>query len=382
MYLEYLNKPIIIIQIVCLLFFIYRYLILPRKILFYKPLNISDVDDSLGVSIVIAAKNEGENLQKNLPSILNQNYSNFEVIVVNDQSYDDTQDVLREFAEIYHNLKVINISHQVNDFSGKKLALTVGIKSAKNDVILFTDADCYVTSENWIKTIQHQFKTDKVEFVIGYSPYQKFPSVLNFIIQYETFNTASLYLSTASIGVPYMAVGRNLAYRKSLFLEKKGFSPYLKIPYGDDDLFVNLHAHKHNTNIAIDKHSFVTSLPKTSWNDWWQQKTRHQSAAKYYSFHTKLISIVLWLMFILFYSSILLYIPQVLTYILSIELIISGGIILLVWIIQWIYALVVSRKLNTKYIWIFYPITEIFFHFIYQPFIGIFGLLRNNKRGW
>jgi hypothetical protein len=146
---------------------------------------------------------------------------------------------------------------------------------------LLTDADCVPVSENWLKLMQDGFKSN-TEIVLGYGAYNKQKGFLNKVIRFETFHSALQYLSYALAGVPYMGVGRNLSYKRDVFFRNKGFSSINQIPGGDDDLFINQVATKENTAIVIDHDAHTLSNPKISWAEWFTQKFRHYSTAKYY----------------------------------------------------------------------------------------------------
>ncbi|MBN1185435.1 MAG: glycosyltransferase [Bacteroidales bacterium] len=233
------------------------------------------------VSVIICARNEAVNLRNNLPFILDQKYRDFEVVVVNDCSEDETEDVLSELKSKYHNLNITTIAKDRKFTHGKKLALTVGIKAARNEWLLLTDADCRPVSENWIATMADNFLEDK-EIVLGYGGYIKQKGVLNNIIRYDTVNIAMQYLSYALSGKPYMGVGRNIAYRKSSFFNNKGFASNYHVASGDDDLFVNEVAKKSNTLVEYRTDSHTLSEPSTTFKAWFNQKKRHITTAKYY----------------------------------------------------------------------------------------------------
>ena len=243
---------------------------------------------SLPISVVICARNEAKNLQKNLPHILHQTYPEFEVIVVNDASTDKTAEVLEIFAKVYGNLRIINTLGLSRDMAGKKFALTKGIEAAKNEHLLFTDADCCPTSQDWIAGMVKNI-TKKRQIILGFGPYIARRGFLNKIIQYETLMTALQYLSLALVGKPYMGVGRNLAYHKSLFFKANGFQKHKKTLSGDDDLFINEVATPHNTLINISPNTFCYSEPPLEWRAWFAQKRRHLSTGKYYSLAHKII---------------------------------------------------------------------------------------------
>jgi glycosyltransferase involved in cell wall biosynthesis len=267
----------------CLLILIqlYYYLFYFGRLAFYKPRK-KDSSQQHPVSVIICARDEAANLAKNLPLILQQQYkTTHEVIVVNDNSYDDSKYVLEYLAKPFKQLRTIELVQEAKLIPGKKFPLSMGIKEAKHEIVLLTDADCYPISPNWIEKMQEGFYDGK-EIVLGYGPYEKKPGILNKLIRLETFHTALQYLSYALAGKPYMGVGRNLAYKKELFFRNKGFSAHNHIPGGDDDLFINSVATKHNTAVIIDKESFMYSAPKTKWSEWIRQKSRHYSTGKYY----------------------------------------------------------------------------------------------------
>jgi glycosyltransferase involved in cell wall biosynthesis len=239
------------------------------------------------ISIIVASNNEKENLLKLIPKLLDQNYTDFELIIVDDRSYDDTFDALRELYGNNPKVHILRIEEVHDHTSAKKFALTMGIKAAKNERILFIDADCWPLSSNWLREIAEACSKD-TQFVLGYSQYEKEDGFLNLFIRFETLVTAIQYLSFAAQKLPYMGVGRNLSYTKSTFLSAKGFHPYNKLIGGDDDLFVNLHATGANTQIAVIPDAQTRSIPKKTLDEYIHQKKRHLSIGKRYRFSTKL----------------------------------------------------------------------------------------------
>ena len=258
----------------------FYYLGVYLKIFLYKPSKSRKF--SKGISVVICARNEAHNLVKFLPGVLEQEYPDYEVVVVNDCSKDRTEEVLAELSSRYKHLRYTTIPANETFSHGKKLALTVGLKSAVHDYVLLTDADCYPASDQWLQKMVSRLG-GKREIVLGYGRYEKRKGLLNAMIRYETVFTAIQYFSFALKGHPYMGVGRNLAYRKALFFKSGGFSSHYHIASGDDDLFVNEHAGRNNTAIEIDPESHTVSVPKTSFGSWIRQKQRHLSAGKLYN---------------------------------------------------------------------------------------------------
>jgi len=239
------------------------------------------------VSVIVCAWNELENLKSLIPLLNNQEYPTFEIIIVDDRSLDGTFDYLSTQCAEYQKIRFLRVEKTPNHLSSKKYALTLAIKSAKYNNILLTDADCRPQSTYWIAGMAKCLTPDK-EIVLGFSPYFKQKGFLNNFIRYETFNTAVQYLSFAISGMPYMGVGRNLMYRKSLFLKNKGFAKHTNIVGGDDDLFMNDVANEKNTAVCLNPKTFMYSFPKTTWQTWYRQKRRHLSVSKHYKFQHKI----------------------------------------------------------------------------------------------
>lgn len=269
------------------------------KLAFYK--SRKRVKKSVPVSIVICAKNEYYNLLKNLPLVLKQDYKDFEVVVVNDASTDETKDLLQDFEREYSNLSIVHIAQNLNFFSGKKFALSLGIKSAKNEWLLLTDVDCEPISNQWLKNMASVF-TSKTDIVLGYTHFKASKGFLNMLIRFDNLFYAIQYLSYALIGKPFTGVGRNLAYRKSLFYKSQGFISHYKLESGDDDLFINRVATKKNTSIEIGHDSFTLSESKRGLGSWIIQKQRQSVVARYYKWNTKFLLRKFKLSQLLFYS--------------------------------------------------------------------------------
>ncbi len=265
------------------------------------------------VSVIIAARNEYDNLEKHLELILEQNHPKFEVVVINDCSWDQTATLLERLQIRYAHLKVVTLLEQEKYPKGKKFALTLGIKASEHELLLFTDADCKPASNMWLRNMQTRFTPNK-HLVLGYSPYKKQNGLLNMFIRFETFMTGMSYLSFALIKDAYMGVGRNLAYRKSLFFNIKGFASHNHLLSGDDDLFVNETANQQNVAIEIRKDSFMVSEPKENWASWRRQKSRHISTGKYYKGRHQFWLGVFSVSHILFYLSLIGLLPFIFIY--------------------------------------------------------------------
>ena len=233
------------------------------------------------VSLIVCAKNEVENLEENIPHWLAQTHPNFELILINDASVDNSLQVMEAFQTKDSRIHIVNVENNEAFWGSKKYALTLGIKKATHHRLVFTDADCTPASNAWLTEMNAHFEGKK-HLVLGYGGYQKKAGILNALIRFETLHTATQYFSYAKVGMPYMGVGRNLAYTNSLFYEKKGFMSHMKIKSGDDDLFVNEAATRMNTALCLEPNGFTYSKPKTTWSSWFTQKRRHISTATNY----------------------------------------------------------------------------------------------------
>lgn len=324
------------------------------------------------VSIVLCAKNEYLNLKKNVPLIINQDYPEFELVIVNDASDDETIFLLEDLEREHKNITIVNITQDLNFFKGKKFPLSVGIKSAKFDNLLLTDADCTPASSNWIKKMAGNFSNSK-EVVLGYGKYEQEPGWLNSVIRFETLMTAVQYFSYALIGIPYMGVGRNLAYKKSLFLKNNGFISHYNVDSGDDDLFINEVANKKNTSIEIHPESFTISEGKKTFSEWWLQKRRHLSTSKYYKFKHK---------FLLGLYSMSL-IVAIVTFIFLLTLKVNILIVLILFGIRLLSQLLIIKKtsdqLSEKKLLLFSPLIELFLLGVFPMMILTNLIIKRNR---
>ncbi|MCL7764655.1 glycosyltransferase [Polaribacter sp. Z014] len=266
----------------------------------FKPKKEKITDSNVPFSVIVCAKNEAKNLQDFLPSIINQDYPNFEIVLINDASSDDTLEIMQSFEKQHSNIKVINVENIEAFWGNKKYPLTLGIKGAKNEHLLFTDADCKPVSKHWISEMAKNFNKEKT-IVLGYGKYKREKSLINLFVRYETLLTAIQYFSYAKLGSPYMGVGRNLAYHRSEFFSVKGFINHIHIRSGDDDLFIQDAANKENTTISISEKSFTESIAPKNFTEWFRQKRRHISTAKHYKNQHKFFLGLFFVSKVLFY---------------------------------------------------------------------------------
>ena len=280
-YLHHWENIVFAIFILVTLIQLYYYLFFFSRLAFHQSMPRS-VSQTHPVSVIICSRDEADNLVKNLPGVLVQQYqTTHEVIVVNDNSFDESKYILEEYQKSFRQLQLIELKQEARFIPGKKFPLSIGIKTAKYEIVLLTDADCVPASEFWIEKMQEGF-SNGTEIVLGYGALHKKKTFFNKLVRWETLHTALQYLSYAKAGLTYMGVGRNLSYKKSVFFRHKGFSAHNNVPGGDDDLFINKAATKDNIAIVIDKEAFTLSEPASTWKQWTKQKKRHYTTSRFY----------------------------------------------------------------------------------------------------
>lgn len=329
-------------------------------------------DNQLPISVIICAKNEANNLKKFLPSIINQNYSNFEIVLINDSSNDNTLEIMELFAEKYSRINIVNVENNETFWASKKYALTLGIKASKNNNLLFSDADCQAMSPNWIYEMSAHFNQSK-SIILGYGAYTKIKkSLLNKLIRFETLSTAMQYFSFAKIGMPYMGVGRNLAYTKETFFKANGFTKHMHIKSGDDDLFINSVSNANNTEICVSKDSFIISNPKLTFKEWIHQKKRHITTANNYKTNIKTFLALFYITQVLFYAFGALFIATLYNWP------VIGYLIATRLLIQYIIMTSIAKKLDEKDLILLTPFWELFL-IVFQFSIFISNLFSKPK---
>ena len=322
---------------------------------------------NIPVSVIVCAKNEAENLNDFIPLILDQEYPQFELVLINDASFDESLEIMKNFKEKNPNIKIVDVKNIEAFWGNKKYALTLGIKAATHDFLLFTDADCKPVSKYWIKEMSSSF-TNSRSIVLGYGGYKKKKnSFLNKLIRFETVLTAIQYFSFAKIGMPYMAVGRNLAYRKDEFFNANGFMNHMDIRSGDDDLFVNQVATSKNITSCYSKSSFTESIPEKSFKAWFKQKRRHVTTAKHYKALHKFVLGLFYVSQIFFWilSALLLSLPY------KWEIVL--GLVVFRFMLQFLVYGFSAKKLNALDTIILLPFLELFL-VVSQFFIFISNL--------
>lgn len=241
----------------------------------------------LPISVVICAKNEAKNLKTLIPILLEQDYPNFELVIINDASHDETKEVIEKYTLQDKRVKLVDVENNEAFWGNKKYALTLGIKATEHEHLLFTDADCVPASKNWITEIASYFTKNK-NIVIGYSKYEvKKYSLVNALVRYATLISGIQCFSYAKMGSAYTADGRNLAYNKSEFFKVKGFINHMNIRSGHDKLFIKDASDYGNTTISINPDCFTISKAPNNLRLWFQQERRNLSTTSHYKLKHK-----------------------------------------------------------------------------------------------
>lgn len=352
---------LLIAATLCCILLIVNYFISIFPLANFKKTHLAQTQELKPVSVIICARNEEDHLTEFLPKVLTQDYPEFEVLIVNDCSWDNTENVIDEFAKIFPNLRKVNIKEDDYYKHGKKFAVMVGIKGARYEQLVFTDADCVPASEQWLKEMASGFTGEK-EIVLGYGGYQREAGFLNKLIRFDTFQIAAQYMSAAIKGKAYMGVGRNLAYKKSLFFKHKGFSSHYHVKSGDDDLFINEACTNTNTNISVAQASATVSEPEHTFRNWRLQKQRHLTTAPLYKSSSKMRITMNYVWPYLFYLT------WACLFFFKTTLICAGALFLLKILFQMIIFRKASKILNEPDLWPLSFFYELCLLFVYPVF--------------
>lgn len=311
-----------------------------------RKIDIPDARPS--VSVIVCAKNESYNLRSNIPLLMEQKYPDAQIIVVDDCSTDDTLLVLSELRTRYPDLYYTSIPTDTKFTHGKKLAVSVGLKAAKHEKIVFIDADCKPASEHWLTALMEGYTTDKIQLVLGYGRYERCKGLLNLYIRFETFWNAVQYFGFAKAMKPFMGVGRNLSYTKSLYEQSSKFRHHIGILSGDDDLFISEMGKRDNTSIVVKPESQTISEAKHTWRDWFEQKTRHIKTSPLYPMSVKFM-----LGAELFTRLMMYVLPILALYIFTnIYILIGiGSIIVSRWVVMHIALGIAHKRMGEKGLW-------------------------------
>ena len=256
------------------------------------------------VSVVVCARDAYERLTELIPALLSQDYPDFEVVVVNDCSDDETGTYLEDLERKESRIKPVQLRQHLNFFNGKKFPLSMGIKSASHDLLVLTDADCLPTSNQWLRSVVGCYG-EGTEVVVGYAPYVRSKGLLNLLVRFNAVQQAMLYLSAALAGRPYAGVGKNLSYRQRLFFRQKGFTSHYTMEAGDDDLFVSQAATRRNTGVHLDADNTVVCAAPSSFGVWWRQQVMRYTTLGLHRRGPKAFAILHYASQLVFYASLI-----------------------------------------------------------------------------
>lgn len=317
----------------------------------FTPKNINEEGIEKPISVIIFAKNQAKNLEKLLPTIINQDYSKFEIVLINNASIDNTEEVLENFSKNYKNIKVLEVENNEAFWANKKYALTLGIKAAKYDHLLFTNADSKPVSKNWISNFNQKFNNHKT-IVLGYHKFEKEKSLFNLFIRFENLIQAIKCFGFAHLRNSFMAFDGNFAYHKTEFFKVKGFINHIKIKKGESNLFIKDTSNKENTTICISKNSFTkTKVPK-SFSTWFFEKRNNAIIWKKYKPKHQILLALFTISKLFFYVF-----ASILFFFYSYKIML--GFVIAYFLIQYIVVGIASKKLKEPYLLFFLPFLEI-----------------------
>jgi len=340
---SFLPEILIIIFGITVLLQILYYVALFFRFSFHKQKPI--ISQNVPISIVLTAKNDAHLLIKTLPELLTQDYPQFEVVVVNDNSDDETPQLVTDFQNHFSNLKLVHLESSVTNIKGKKFPLSLGIKAATYDHILLTDANCLPTSNQWVKLMARHF-SDTTKIVLGYSNIRKKRGFFNTLIRFDKLHQAIQYFSYCLAKIPFMGVGQNLAYTKTIFFDNKGFASQNHLQFGDDDLFINKVATTNNCAIEYENGAHTISRSSSNFRNWFLLKTFRSKTRKLYKTKSRLLLNSYY--FLMTFSYIAFGFAISVTLNNLIYLLIVSGILMVKYIIQYICFGFAAAKLNEK----------------------------------
>lgn len=212
------------------------------------------------LTVVVVAHNHGDVLEENLRLMATQDYPSYEIIVVNDASTDDTADIITRAENRFNNVRHTFTPSTARHVSHSKLSITLGVLAAQSEWIVLTGGDCRPASAQWLASLSGAM-TDGTDFVLGYSNFMRIPKLLNSRLRLDRLLRLLRYFHAAQPafgrGKAVGAHNANVAFRKSVFLNEKGFYNQLALLGGEDILFVDHTARPGRTAVVCNAEARV-----------------------------------------------------------------------------------------------------------------------------
>jgi glycosyltransferase involved in cell wall biosynthesis len=325
------------------------------------------------VSIVLTAHNDAAWLKENLVYLLEQDYPEFEVVVVDYLSKDETQFVLKLLKDYYPHLKIVPFKEDVNLFQGKKYPLSIGIKSAKNDVLLLADPDCTPKNMLWLKGMVKGYYRNDTQIVLGYCGLKRTKTLLGAMQQYDNLVYSANYLGCTLIGHPYTGSGRNLSYRRSFFFKRGAFINHYNVAGGSDDLFIYQNATRRNTAICIDNDACLTTDPKKTFAEWHKLRLSRVSTRNWHSVGCRMYEDLPYLANVLFYGMAIALIALG-----NLPWIVVAAFAALKWAWQMVSLAQLAKRFEAGLIYLAAPLFEIYF--IFANLVLVLTPIENNRK--
>jgi glycosyltransferase involved in cell wall biosynthesis len=327
------------------------YLGILGKFAFIKPQAITP--KKIPVSVIVSVKNNIEEVNRLIPALISQEYPDFEIVLVDNASHDETIDVLEAYEQQYHNIKLVKVENNEAFWANKKYALTLGIKAASKDYLLFIDVHCMPASNQWIASMVSQFTLSKT-IVLGYSALQKKKnSLLNKLIRFDGMLAATGYFAWAKAGRPYTGNGRNLAYKKDEWYQHNGYIKHIKIRLGEDALFINEAATKKNTAICYTPESITSRESKKTYKEFIREKRKRLYTTRYFKPFDRLQLKAFFVLHLLFFGF------AIALAILQYNWMFLVPAVVIRYIVTWVTLAQSAKRLNEKDTVYWYPFIEI-----------------------
>ena len=292
---------LISLGIVALLLLVY-YFGLFGPFVFRKEKSRTSNEDLPPISIVITAHNEAHHLVESLPVILTQEYPDYEVVLVNDNSQDEIEQLALELNNRYHHLHYVNMGSSRSTMEGRKFPFAIGIQAASNPTVVFTNSSCIPSSPFWLQHIASKFVRQK-EVVLAHTTYQSRGGLLNKWLHYDALVNSVRAFSYTLAKMPVLADSHNLAFKRHLFFDnKEKFFALSRLPFGEDNIFINQVANGKMCDVAVDPEAVIYQTP-ISFSDWLRNKRYELVSQSYYrALHRFVLQCYNWLSF-LFYPA-------------------------------------------------------------------------------